>query len=316
MTISVLSCPPPLQSGVIFRSYQGEADHPIVARFDHMGINILGFTDLPAQMIFAESNGETVGYGRVWLKPRDGEQRFFLDLGVTPAWGEGELEAAILTWLEACARELALAYPADEPHALYFFVTDQNPDLQKRLEGNGYTAERYDYKLVRALDEPIALDPLPPGLEIRPLLVAQLPALFDAFASSFGFDPAEDGDHSEESNRQIFVGAQAQLEASQVAWAGDQVVGAVWNEVNVAEKSGYLSQIHTRPEWQRRGVASALITLSLHHFQQQGLTSATVEVQARNPQALHLYEQLGFRIQERITLYQKPFTVCGRSHGI
>jgi ribosomal protein S18 acetylase RimI-like enzyme len=87
------------------------------------------------------------------------------------------------------------------------------------------------------------------------------------------------------------------------------VVGAVWNEVNVAEKSGYLSQIHTRPEWRRRGVASALITRSLHHFQQQGLTSATVEVQARNPQALHLYEQLGFRIQERITLYQKPFTV-------
>jgi peptide alpha-N-acetyltransferase len=87
------------------------------------------------------------------------------------------------------------------------------------------------------------------------------------------------------------------------------VVGAVWNEVNVAEKSGYLSQIHTRPEWRRRGVASALITLSLRYFQQQGLATATLEVQARNPQALHLYEQLDFRIQERITLYRKPLPV-------
>lgn len=306
---------PPTQAGIEFRPYRGEADHPIVAHFDHMGINILGFTDPPAHLLFAESNGETVGYGRVWLRPRDGEQRFFLDLGVAPAWSQGELEEAILTWQEACAVELALAHPVAAPHALYFFVADRNPGLQKRLEGRSYRAERYDYKLVRSLDEPIALDPLPPGLEIRPLLVAQLPALFDAFASAFGFNPIEDGDRSEAANRQIFEGAQAQLEPSQVAWAGNQVVGAVWNEVNVAEKSGYLSQIHTRPEWRRRGVASALITRSLHHFQQQGLTSATVEVQARNPQALHLYEQLGFRIQERITLYQKPFTVCGRSNN-
>jgi ribosomal protein S18 acetylase RimI-like enzyme len=300
---------PPTQAGIEFRPYRGEADHLTISHFDHMGINILGFTDPPAHLLFAESKAETVGYGRVWLRPRDGEQRFFLDLGVAPAWSQGELEEAILTWQEACAVELALAHPVAAPHALYFFVADRNPGLQKRLEGRSYTAERYDYKLVRSLDEPIALDPLPPGLEIRPLLVAQLPALFDAFASAFGFNPIEDGDRSEAANRQIFEGAQAQLEPSQVAWAGNQVVGAVWNEVNVAEKSGYLSQIHTRPEWRRRGVASALITRSLHHFQQQGLTSATVEVQARNPQALHLYEQLGFRIQERITLYQKPFTV-------
>jgi ribosomal protein S18 acetylase RimI-like enzyme len=300
---------PPTQAGIEFRPYRGEADHPIVAHFDHMGINILGFTDPPAHLLFAESNGETVGYGRVWLRPRDGEQRFFLDLGVAPAWNEGELEEAILTWQEACAVELALAHPVAAPHALYFFVADRNPGLQKRLEGRSYTAERYDYKLVRSLDEPIALDPLPPGLEIRPLLVAQLPALFDAFASAFGFNPIEDGDRSEAANRQIFEGAQAQLEPSQVAWAGNQVVGAVWNEVNVAEKSGYLSQIHTRPEWRRRGVASALITLSLRYFQQQGLATATLEVQARNPQALHLYEQLDFRIQERITLYRKPLPV-------
>lgn len=306
---------PPTQAGIEFRPYRGEADHLTISHFDHMGINILGFTEPPAHLLFAESNGETVGYGRVWLRPRDGEQRFFLDLGVAPAWSQGELEEAILTWQEACAVELALAHPVAAPHALYFFVADRNPGLQKRLEGRSYRAERYDYKLVRSLDEPIALDPLPPGLEIRPLLVAQLPALFDAFASAFGFNPIEDGDRSEAANRQIFEGAQAQLEPSQVAWAGNQVVGAVWNEVNVAEKSGYLSQIHTRPEWRRRGVASALITRSLHHFQQQGLTSATVEVQARNPQALHLYEQLGFRIQERITLYQKPFTVCGRSNN-
>jgi ribosomal protein S18 acetylase RimI-like enzyme len=306
---------PPTQAGIEFRPYRGEADHLTISHFDHMGINILGFTEPPAHLLFAESNGETVGYGRVWLRPRDGEQRFFLDLGVAPAWSQGELEEAILTWQEACAVELALAHPVAAPHALYFFVADRNPGLQKRLEGRSYRAERYDYKLVHSLDEPIALDPLPPGLEIRPLLVAQLPALFDAFASAFGFNPIEDGDRSEAANRQIFEGAQAQLEPSQVAWAGNQVVGAVWNEVNVAEKSGYLSQIHTRPEWRRRGVASALITRSLHHFQQQGLTSATVEVQARNPQALHLYEQLGFRIQERITLYQKPFTVCGRSNN-
>jgi hypothetical protein len=210
MTIkSIIQPTSPTVAGIEFRPYKGDLDHPIIARFDHMGITILGFTDPPVQMIFAESDGETVGYGRVWLKPRDGEQRFFLDLGVVPTWGGSELERAILTWQEACARELALAYPADAPHAFHFFVTDQNPALQKRLEESGYTAERYDYKMVRALDEPIAHHPLPAELEIRPLQVAHLPALFAAFASSFSFDPTEGSDHSEESNQQIFVGAQA-----------------------------------------------------------------------------------------------------------
>lgn len=308
--------PPPLSTGITFRAYQGETDRPIVARFDHMGINILGFTDPPAQLIFAESNGETVGYGRVWLKPRDGEQRFFLDLGVAPVWQESELEAAILIWLEACATELALAYPVEAPHALYFFVADRTPGLPKRLEESSYTAERYDYKMVRSLAEPITDYPLPSGLEVRPLQVAQLPALFDAFASSFGFNPGKDGDQSEAANRQIFEGAQAQLEPSQVAWAGEQVVGAVWNELNVAEKAGYLSQIHTRPEWQRQGVASALITRSLAYFQQQGMTNATLEVQARNPQAWRLYEALGFQIQERITMYRKPLIVGHRQGAV
>lgn len=146
--------------------------------------------------------------------------------------------------------------------------------------------------------------------------VAQLPALFDAFASSFGFNPGKDGDQSEAANRQIFEGAQAQLEPSQVAWAGEQVVGAVWNELNVAEKAGYLSQIHTRPEWQRQGVASALITRSLAYFQQQGMTNATLEVQARNPQAWRLYEALGFQIQERITMYRKPLIVGHRQGAV
>lgn len=299
----------PLLPGIEFRPYRGEADHPIIARFDHMGITILGFRDPPAQMIFAESSTGTVGYGRVWLKPRDGVQRFFLDLGVEPTWQADALDRVLLTWQEACARELALQHPAQAPHALLFFVSDLSPGLQNLLEQAGYSAERYDYKLERALDEPITLRALPIGVEVRPLRWEHLPALFDAFASAFGFDPVEGEETSEAAYRQVFEGAPAQREPSQVAWLGNQVVGAVWNELHPAQKSGYLSQIYTRPEWQGRGVASALIMRSLSLFQQQGLTRATVEVQARNPQALHLYEQLGFRIQERITLYQKPFTL-------
>lgn len=295
--------------GIEFRPYKGESDHPIIARFDNMGITILGFTDPPAQLVFAESNGETVGYGRVWLKPRDGVQRFWLDLGVEPAWQESGLCQAILSWQEMSARKLALQYPVQAPHALLFFVSDQKSDLQHLLEQAGYTAERYDYKLARSLGEPIVLQALPEPVELRPLRWEHLPALFDAFASAFGFDPAEGEEPGSAGYQQIFEGSPAHLEPSQVAWHGDQVVGAVWNELQPEQQSGYLSQIYTRPEWQRHGIASALIIRSLHHFRQQGLSSATVEVQARNPQALHLYEELGFRIQERITLYQKPFTV-------
>ena len=63
-----------------------------------------------------------------------------------------------------------------------------------------------------------------------------------------------------------------------------------------------IHNLGTLREWRKRGVASALITWSLHAFAQNGFTHAMLGVDADNPtSAAHLYRDLGFELERRST---------------
>ena len=60
-----------------------------------------------------------------------------------------------------------------------------------------------------------------------------------------------------------------------------------------------------RRELRKRGVASALITWSLHAFAQGGFTHAMLGVDADNPTGAHrLYKALGFERERRSITHQ------------
>jgi len=101
-----------------------------------------------------------------------------------------------------------------------------------------------------------------------------------------------------------------------VAWDGDEIAGAVWNVIlaeqnrELGHRRGLLDSVYVRRPWRGRGLASALVGRSLQLLRERGMTSATLGVDADNPNgALRLYENAGFRVDVRSTGYRKPMEV-------
>jgi ribosomal protein S18 acetylase RimI-like enzyme len=98
-----------------------------------------------------------------------------------------------------------------------------------------------------------------------------------------------------------------------VAFAGDQVAGAVVNIIDDDENElydrqrGLLDSVFVRRPYRRRGLARALLLRSLEVFRERGMTSAWLGVDADNAnEALRLYETCGFASERSATAYRKP----------
>ncbi|MDO9415881.1 GNAT family N-acetyltransferase [Pararhizobium sp.] len=84
-----------------------------------------------------------------------------------------------------------------------------------------------------------------------------------------------------------------------VAVAGDTILG--WGARDSREHPGdrsrswnYLSDLWVLPEWQGKGIGSALVAELLARMRADGLEVATIETDHANAQALALYQRLGF----------------------
>ena len=60
----------------------------------------------------------------------------------------------------------------------------------------------------------------------------------------------------------------------------------------------YISNVAVKPEYQRRGIARALMQASLEHIRRQKAPSVLLNVRPKNEGALKLYEGLGFKALE------------------
>jgi mycothiol synthase len=157
--------------------------------------------------------------------------------------------------------------------------------------------------------------PLPDGLEVRPAEPDQLRQIFDAEVEAFR-------DHwgatlpTEEDFGQ-FVADPIHNDRSlwQVAWDGDEVAGMVRGYINEDEneqldrRRGWVENISVRRPYRRRGLARALIGLTIRALRERGMTDAALGVDTENASgALGLYESCGFVAVRREALYRKPMT--------
>lgn len=86
---------------------------------------------------------------------------------------------------------------------------------------------------------------------------------------------------------------------------GDILVGYIGVQTVLDE--GYINNVAVRPEYRRRGIAAALISLLAEQAQAIGLAFMTLEVRESNAPAIALYEKLGFTtVGRRKNYYEKP----------
>ncbi len=183
------------------------------------------------------------------------------------------------------------------------------------LEHEGYHPVRYGWEMVRPTLDDLPDFPLPEGLEVRPVLPEHYRAIWDAATEAFrdhwGFaQPSEEDYQAWLKDKTIF-----QPHLWQIAWevATNQVVGQVRTFIDHAQnekysrKRGFTEFISVRRPWRRRGLARALIARSLKAQKQQGMTESALGVDSENISgATRVYEDCGFRVAKRSTVYRKP----------
>lgn len=323
----------PAIPGLTYRHFRGESDYPAMAAVINGSKEVDGLEwavtvedvarnyrhlvncDPDQDMLFAEVNGEVLGYGRVWWQHEVKGTWLYQQLCfLLPGWRGMGIRRAMLRYNEGRLREIADGHPANGPRMLETWAADSETHWEALLTGERYEAIRYHFDMVRPDLEDIPELPLPVELEVRPVQPDQIEIIWDAAREAFR-------DHWGETEWQDEWLAEWRESPTfmphlwQVAWDGDQVAGMVQNFVNEEEnreydrQRGYTEGICVRRPWRRRGLAKALIARSFRVLKDLGMAEAALGVDAQNPNgALKLYKSMGFRTVKRHTTYRKPLT--------
>jgi mycothiol synthase len=266
-------------------------------------------------VLVVEAGGRLVGATETSVRTRGDVAVHELFGWVHPDLRRRGLGRALLRWAERRAGEVARVDGRTGER-----VTTAWPDATQTgavalYESEGYEIVRYGFTMVRDLTEPIPDRPLPPGLEVRPVVADDHRRIWDADTEAFRdhWSPAE---RTEADFVRWFAIPECEPAAWHVAWDGDEVAGSVMPFVYADENErlglsrGWLEHISVRRAWRQRGVASALIVRALHGLRDRGIAEAALGVDAQNPTgALRLYEGLGFRRLRTGVCYAKPLVL-------
>ena len=322
----------PAIPGLSFRGFAGESDYPkmlaviegskhvdqvertdsledVQRNYSHL-INCDPHTD----MLFAEMNGEVIGYTRVWWdKVNDGVTRTYSSVGfLLPEWRRKGIGTVMLQFAEERLRQIAAGHTGPETRVLSIWANGTATGLIALLESQGYKPARYFFEMTRPIDEPLPDAPLPTGMQIRPVTEADYRAVYEAHTEAFrdhwGFTENTFEEFMHWSEEPDFNPS-----LWKVAWDGDQIAGQVLNFVNTAEdkeygrKRGYTEAISVRRPWRKRGLARSLVVQSIAMFKELGMTETALGVDAENPSgALNLYQGLGYKEVRRNMIFRKP----------
>jgi len=318
--------------GLRFRSFQGDEDFPHMfniietankADGTHDGTTLkeiiydyqhLRNCDPYQDMLFAEIEGEVVSYARVeWQQEDVSKDRIYkLLLNIIPKWRGKGIENTMIQWCENRLFEISENHDNFGNKFFELGSNDRKASYNKLVESLGYTIVRYFIEMSRPLTD-IPSAELPKGIEVRPVKPEDVRKIWDASVEAFR-------DHwgtyvLNEEDYKSWVGSKYfQPELWQVAWDGEEVVASVMNYIDhnynhqTGRKVGWTEEISTRKGWRRRGIAKALIVLSMHMHKEKGMTEVALSVDTDNPSdALKLYEGLNYKKDKTFYHYRKPF---------
>jgi len=187
------------------------------------------------------------------------------------------------------------------------------------LEAVGYRSTEWSASLVRDHLDDVPDRRLPDGVELRPVTEEQIRPIVEAHMEAF----RGEWDFAEPTEDDVLELIESPLRDEslwQVAWVGDEVVGQVKPFINHDENAargylrGYTEYISTHRDWRNRGIAGALLAMSLRELQRRGMTQAALGVDTNTPGgAFQLYTGLGFRLERYEAVYTKAGVASARS---
>jgi mycothiol synthase len=298
-----------------YNVHAGVSEQPTAAQLDATYAN-LSNCDPAVDVAIVERAGVAVAYARTyWGEAEDGTCDHVVFAPCRPEHLSAPLHAAIFAAMERHVVERVAA--TGETARLRAFAPHPGPGREAVgesawLEARGYTAVRFAASLVRPDLDDIPDRTLPAGVEVRPVTGDQLRVIWaahqEAFRGEWDFH-----EPTEEEFREFVDNPLRDESLWKVAWAGDVVVGQVKSYVNDEENRsmgyhrGYTENISTHAAWRNRGIAGALLAMSLRELRDRGYAEAALGADTDNPGgAFHLYTSLGFQLRAYEAAYARP----------
>jgi ribosomal protein S18 acetylase RimI-like enzyme len=297
-----------------YREHKGNPELPTLEQLDVSYANLQDCDPLNDIAIVQHAT-EVVGYCRAsWEDLDSGVRDCIVFMPTLPDHLHRSLFAALVDAQEQHMQPWAATVGKARFRAYATHPGPGEPPVEEAewLESLGYAAAEWGASLVRPHLDDIPDRPLPDGVEVRAVTADQirpiLEAHWEAFRGEWDFREPTEADFAE-----MIAHPDRDESLWKIAWAGDTVVGQVKSYINRKENAergylrGYTEYISTHRSWRNRGIAGALLAMSLRELRDRGMTEAALGVDTNNPGgAFHLYTALGFELRGYDVVYTRP----------
>jgi mycothiol synthase len=187
------------------------------------------------------------------------------------------------------------------------WVAASNASARALLTGAGYRRARSYSRMTRSLENVPAARDLPAGFRLRQVEPeGDAAALHAVDAASFAAAP----DYVPESLDQFieeWLGSHDfDARLSRVVTEEERIVGFLLAGRRPEEGAGYVHILAVAPDYQDRGLGTAMLQSAFGAFAEAGLREARLGVASYNPRGLHVYERSGMTERFRFDIYERP----------
>jgi mycothiol synthase len=315
----------------IMRNYQGESDLQLIvdlfdtceqvdrvelsSSIDQLRLALTSPTIDPGKdlRLWEDEQGQLIGFSQAWIEeptetdPADGGLWFI----VHPAARGGDIEANMIALAEDRVRAVGQERQA-QPKLFTWSLSSQIERIAL-IKQHGFVESRHFWNLSRSLHDPIPAPQLPAGFTIRSVDLSQdAQAWVDmhnqAFCGQWNFHPL-----TVESYKHHFQDPDYLPELNLVAIDSEgKLTSACYCSIDpthntfTGRQEGWVVLLFTSPDFQRRGLAKAMLLNGLARLHARKLDIAKIGVDSRNAfGAGKLYESVGFERFRTNTAYVK-----------
>jgi mycothiol synthase len=316
---------------IVMRQYHGESDLRLIVdlfdaceqvdrielsvSIDRLRVALAAPTIDPAKdlRLWEDAQGQLIGLSLSWLEEptetdlADGGLWFI----VHPNARGGDIEAKMIALAELRIR--AVGQERQAQPKLFTWSLSSQIDRIALIKQHGFGESRHFWNLSRSLHDPIPTPQLPTGFTIRAVDRAQEAQAWvdmhnQAFYGQWNFHPL-----TVESYKHRLQDPDYLPEIDLVAIDSEgKLASACYCSINpthntfTGRQEGWIVLLFTSPDFQRRGLAKALLFHALARLQALNLDIAKIGVDSRNAfGAGKLYESVGFERFRTNTAYVK-----------
>lgn len=246
--------------------------------------------------------GQLVGYGMVRLRrPTRANGHWYSH----PEAEQIAVGHTLAQRIEARAREMAVATPADQRVVLRQEMPAQDEAARQVLAANGYTRVRLMWRMQTDFTEPPPAPQWPAGIRVRPFVLGQddrvmYETVTEAFQDHWG---------TTSNTYETWRAQNIELPTFDpslwfLAFEGDTAAGAMM--CSTFMDLGWVDNLSVRRPWRKHGLGMALLRHAFAMFYAQGRSGVSLAVDSESVTgATRLYERAGMRVVRQFAVYEK-----------